>query len=86
MSYGYHIDFDLVKAVCDEGEEEDAAEGREEPDPPGDPRLARFARDHRRGHAMRLQTKHSVIPQAVSLQSVSPGTLNVSRPPGREVL
>ena len=48
-------DADLVEAVGDGGQDEDPAEGGEDPDPPGDPGLAGLAGDHGGGHNMGLE-------------------------------
>ena len=45
---------DLVQTVSDQREDEEAAEGRQEPHPPGDARLPGLAGDDSRGDAVSL--------------------------------
>ena len=54
MKLEFGQDVDLVEAVGDDGEDEDAAEGREDPHPPGDARLPGLAGDDSRGDAVSL--------------------------------
>ena len=51
-------DGDLVEAVGDDGEDEDAAEGREDPHPPGDARLPGLAGDHGGGDHVGLRMEY----------------------------
>ena len=58
MKLEFGQDVDLVEAVGDDGEDEDAAEGREDPHPPGDARLPGLAGDHGGGDHVGLRMEY----------------------------
>ena len=69
-----------------EREDEEAAQSREEPDPPGNPRLPGLAGDHGGRHTQRLNEGNQSFFFFFGKLSYKPGKPDVSRQPGMGVL